>query len=689
MKEIRLHELHLLNWRGAKDRTANFGNCTITNITGHNGRGKSTFFDAFIWLLYGKDQFGRKDFKITPVEDKEVLNRLDSVVTATLSVDGVMVNLSRTLHPKWTRKAGSKEQTFTGYETQFEMDGVPCRQKDYNAKVDEIIDSVVFAMISDPHYFLKMKWKDQRDILFAIAGTVSDEDLAAKDHNFAALIERVSGKSMEEYRKKVAAEKKRLNEDLKQIPAKIDQTRFLMPETPAEGWQHLEDELKQIDNRIQDYDTAIGSAVAKNNVEYNAQKALLDEINALRRKSQEIKTAKENAYIDERNVMNITERQRHAEVNRKRADLIAKRDQLENQRDAARKELAHCQNMIKIEADKLDRALKEKEALLAKWKEIKNRQFTTAAECVMCPVFAGKICKDPDAADRVAETNKKAKEAFAAKLSEDLAEVNATGKSKAEWIEGVKNSIVKYKKAIDEGQAKIEDLAKKIDATKAEIEENPEVPLKWHATEPPADFFDNDEELKGIDKQIADLEKRTSEPAAHCDTTELQSGKHNAMTRRDEVVKLLAGRDQIEKGKEAIANLEEESKRLSQEIANIEKEEFLIADFVREKISECESRINGRFKYVDWKLFDYTLEGGEVETCQALNKANGTPIDTTNTADVLNCGIDIVNTLSEFYGITAPIFIDRRESVCDLIETNAQIINLIVVKGEDLKITNI
>ena len=53
---------------------------------------------------------------------------------------------------------------------------------------------------------------------------------------------------------------------------------------------------------------------------------------------------------------------------------------------------------------------------------------------------------------------------------------------------------------------------------------------------------------------------------------------------------------------------------------------------------------------------------------------------------LLSIGLDIINTLCKFYGVCAPIFIDNRESVNDIIETESQIINLVVNKDNFLTI---
>ena len=98
--------------------------------------------------------------------------------------------------------------------------------------------------------------------------------------------------------------------------------------------------------------------------------------------------------------------------------------------------------------------------------------------------------------------------------------------------------------------------------------------------------------------------------------------------------------------------------------------------FTKAKIDTMESRINGRFKYVSFKMFAQQVNGGEVECCETL--INGVPFSDANNAAKINAGIDIINVLCKHYDIYAPIFIDNRESVTNLIECDSQIVNLIV-----------
>ncbi|MNL35730.1 hypothetical protein D3C87_1577740 [compost metagenome] len=115
---------------------------------------------------------------------------------------------------------------------------------------------------------------------------------------------------------------------------------------------------------------------------------------------------------------------------------------------------------------------------------------------------------------------------------------------------------------------------------------------------------------------------------------------------------------------------------MSQELASLEKQEFAAEKYEKAKSEELENRVNGMFKYAKFKLFSKLINGGEEPTCQTTY--NGVPFSDLNTAGKILVGIDIINTLSAHYGVTAPVFLDNRESVSVIPDTAAQTINLIV-----------
>ncbi|MDR1112216.1 MAG: AAA family ATPase, partial [Bacteroidales bacterium] len=88
MKKVKLQRITLRNFRGEKERTTDFNPTGETTIMGENGLGKSRHFDAFMWLLFGKDAKDRKDYNVRTIEGNEPLHHVECSVSATLDVDG-------------------------------------------------------------------------------------------------------------------------------------------------------------------------------------------------------------------------------------------------------------------------------------------------------------------------------------------------------------------------------------------------------------------------------------------------------------------------------------------------------------------------------------------------------------------------------------------------------------------------
>ena len=106
----------------------------------------------------------------------------------------------------------------------------------------------------------------------------------------------------------------------------------------------------------------------------------------------------------------------------------------------------------------------------------------------------------------------------------------------------------------------------------------------------------------------------------------------------------------------------------------------LIDAFTRKKVEEVESRINGLFQYVKFKMFDIQINGGETETCETM--MDGVPYSVLNNGGRINAGLDIINALCKYYNVNAPIFIDNAESVTKLIDVSSQVVRLVVSESD-------
>ena len=68
MKSIRIKELRIINFKGIKAVKLDFGTTGNNSIYGANASGKTSVFDAFMWLLFGKDSQGRSDFEVKQID---------------------------------------------------------------------------------------------------------------------------------------------------------------------------------------------------------------------------------------------------------------------------------------------------------------------------------------------------------------------------------------------------------------------------------------------------------------------------------------------------------------------------------------------------------------------------------------------------------------------------------------------
>jgi hypothetical protein len=83
-------------------------------------------------------------------------------------------------------------------------------------------------------------------------------------------------------------------------------------------------------------------------------------------------------------------------------------------------------------------------------------------------------------------------------------------------------------------------------------------------------------------------------------------------------------------------------------------------------------------------MYKQLLNGGEEPCCETL--CNGVPFIDANHAKQINTGIDIINTFSNQYKTTAPIFVDNCEAVNEVIKTESQLIKLLVTTEKNLTI---
>lgn len=654
MKKIILKSLALVNFKGVRDFSIAF-NDGITTVCGDNGTGKTTLYDAYLWLLFGKDSTGRSDgangFNVkTTGEDGKPIYRLEHSVTAVLEVDGKEIKLQRSLVEKWQKVNGTTDEVMKD-ETQYFINDVRTgTKKEYQAEISEIIPEDVFRMITNPYYFTSLSAETQKDMLLEMVGNIDDEEVAATDPDFLALLDQINGTSLAKWAREIAAKKKACNDALATIPASIETAQKLMPE--SENWAVLEKQLKEVQERVKGIDAQIADKSALNDEAYKRKMALMKQQADKRIKLQD----RENTIRMETN----------AAHNKALSDI----QQMENELSINQKNLDSYRN-DKMNVDgKIDELNGKLVEMREQFKAVAKEQFPEpSGDVLVCPT-----CGEPYKGENLENAIAKLRGNFEQSKSKRQKDIQTKGKQyKAE-----------YDRAVEQ-QTKLTGLIAKLEDDALEIKGNIEIkknniPVAGNADEAIA----NDKECIALRNDIAEIANQLQVEVPQADVSELQSEKADSNAAIADINKRLGKRAMIERVNKEIADLEEKRIANNQAKADLEKWEDVYLRFQKAKDEVLMQRINGLFNVVSFSFVKEQKNGGEKVTCYCM--VNGVPYADVNACGKVNAGLDIINAICATKGISAPIFIDNRESFNQIIPTISQIVNLKVSNDKSLTI---
>ena len=219
--QIKIKTLKLENFKGIKELTIDFKD--TTNIYGDNAVGKTTIFDAYSWLLWDKDSLNRKDFAIKPYDkDGEEVHNLESVVEGDFSFGDTDLTLKKIYKEVWTKKRGSTQAEFTGHTTDYYINAVPVKKKEYTERIASVISEDNFNLLSNPLYFNQILDKNKRrEVILGLIEEVKPEDIIAKNKDLEDLD--LETYTVDELKKIAKDSARKINKDIESIPARIDE----------------------------------------------------------------------------------------------------------------------------------------------------------------------------------------------------------------------------------------------------------------------------------------------------------------------------------------------------------------------------------------------------------------------------------------------------------------------------------
>lgn len=617
--QIKLLDMKLENFKGIKSFDLSTAGNNV-NIYGDNETGKSTLHDAFRWILFDKNSEDKKDFSIKTVG----MSGAEHSVKVTLLVDGDPLELKKSYHEKYTKKRGSESESFTGHETDYWINEVPSSKAEFDQKIKLLIDENLFKMLTDVLYFnQQIKWQDRRKVLVEMAGDVSDEILIESNEKLHPLLKILGKHTIDEYARIVKEKKKQINDEIKKIPVRIDEAEKTKPEAP----ELLLEELK-----------ALSLDVSAQLNKLSTEKGKIDLTLERFRENTKLVLEYENAIAKERDQIFRTFNLAKMDLQSKNNDTKAK---LETYAKLKAQTFRDLEEQIELKSKRL-------ETLASEFGLLKATRFDENS--TVCPT-----CTREFEADKVQEL----KDNFTSNLKQKGEEIKRLHSTLKAEIEEAKEKLFQANIERDEAISKFDTFV-------------PEpVP-----TEPNYET----EKIKLLQEKLipikAEQEAYSSGERAQEDTTE-----RDMLTAQLKCIDAdILVWETIEKQTKRVDELSEELKKLNHEYAQYERAEFLTEEFIKTKVGSIQDKINSMFTMVEFKLFKQQINGGIDECCEAMVK--GVPYADVNNAGKINAGLDIIDRLSKYYGVSAPIWIDNSEGVTKFLDCNTQVIKLYVSEAD-------
>lgn len=476
---VKLLSLKLQNFKGIKDLEINFSD--LTNISGDNAAGKTTIFDAYSWLLWDKDSLNRKDFAIKPYDKNgEEIHNLESTVEGDFLFDDAEINLRKVYKEIWTKKRGSTQAEFTGHTTDYYINSVPVKKKEYTDRIASVVTEDNFNLLSNPLYFNQnLQLNKRREVILGLIDEVKPEDIIAKNKALKEL--NLKDYTVEELKKIAKDTAKKINKDIESIPARIDElSKSKIDDIDFDALEFRKNTITPA-IRIIDEKLADVSKMTEGMTE------ITDKIAALQKEKADIAESYQNKCF---------------EIN-----VVNKNILLEREQDKA---------AIEESIEDIKRIEKEVEAHREKWQEVHKEQYQGDFKCPTCgqdllpdqieKTMSNFNKKKSEKLTGIEEDAKKLKEAL--QKSKDLIDQLARKEYKEEELPKEPERLKEIDSEIEEAKKKLEafsvcdrkDLLEKKESLNADLDEiNKELSLQGQNEK----IDERIKELEGREKELA------------------------------------------------------------------------------------------------------------------------------------------------------------------------------------------
>ena len=657
MKKIIFKSLSLLNFKGIRNLHVSFGE-NLTVISGRNAAGKTSIADAIMWVLFDVGYDGNKLEPKTFDKNHEIIKEIPHEAELTLLVDGDQIVLKRSLSDAW--KGDKCTNTYKYY-----VDGDVTTAGDFKKVVESICPDSVFRRISSATNFCSLPWQKQRELLESLADQYTSQDITQGDERFDFVVEELKKKTIADLIHHIKYKRKEVQKQLDSVPVRLAELNKSLPE--AQDWDalsaektKLNDKLVELANKMQAI--RIGGA---DKVRYDGILKKIEFAEKRKRNMEQgaMNLATEQATKHQSDVIttNIAVKKAQSLVDDLKATM---RGYTESEIHAKDKK-EECERKVVDINNRLD--------------ELSKSRWSWNAEDGICP-----HCGQPLPAEDVERIKKESKDRFnerksnaSKKIQEEFNGIQqeyTDAKNILEKLDNDRmvttNQLVKANKTLKEAEFK-------------KLEVDAEKPKTYEQ------ILAEKEEYQQVVKEIADLQADLDEPSASSDENakmlvELEKEREPIGIRYNEVLELLATKETYDRISGLIEKAKQDKESYQNQLDELDEKLDLANEYNKKSCQLLEENVNGHFSYVKWSMFTQDLDGNMKPYCECYH--DGVPYSRLNGAAKVNAGIDIANTFSRFYQVSAPMVLDECESVNDPIYSgDQQQIRLKVTTDDKLK----
>lgn len=634
---IKIKELRLLNFKGAADVTVRF-NDGRTVISGANGTGKSTVFDAFTWLLFDRDSRGRADFSVKTLDaEGNVIPRIEHSVEGLLDVDGREMRLRKVLREKWVKRRGTSDEDFVGNEVARYIDDVPVAMKAWNDRIAEICSVETFPLLTNLMWFTALKTDEQRKLLSGLVGDIFFEDVNSDGRLTRIAEKKPDNVSARDFLKSLRGKRDRLSAELDRMAAMIDERRRDIDEDC--NLDAAQRALAAAKSRMEEAQKLVDVEDERRALEIKEATSARKRIAKLQMDIQEI----EEKLRGEALAAWYARREIREKLEKQRGDCLAKATRLDAEVERVNADIAVMTKTIEV--------------LREKYSAIYHRDFDDSS--MVCPA-----CGRPYDSYKVDEIQRNFNIRKAAELKANCEEGMAL-KVK------IDEALNKASRLRDDAQ--IERLQAEKITERPEYQEEP-MP-EWTYVEGSNETIEmfRREEKELTDRLAQGIKMSDTDCAAHLELMRNEVSGCEAVVKRCE---------KSAEAKARVAELERERVAAADELAAVERDEDDLNEWVRRINAVIESRINGKFGVVRFKLFEPQVNGGVADICTAT--VGGVPFNSLNTAARITAGMEIVAAFQQHHEVSLPVFVDNAEAVNVLPTMDCQVVELRVTNDAQM-----